>query len=315
MGRVQALASKVVEHQVGLQKLLHADHPPRFPKRARVRTPADAERLAQLVRRSWKLGDAPLESVTRTIEDHGGVVVEVHGMDRGFDGLSGIADGRIPVLVINGEPSADRRRYTLAHELGHLAMTSEGVPEQEQEPLAHRFAAAFIVPEAVARHELGARRRHLDWSELQLLKLKHGLSMQAWIRRARDLEIIGPGLYTRLFRQIGSFGWRRVEPVVYDAERPPSKLRQLVLRAVAEGCISAAEADEILRDAVALGSRAVTAGSHRGALDLLYASAEERERRLSIAAEAAAEIYAADSEVRGFDAFGEKDLHDDPSPD
>ena len=73
---------------------------------------------------------------------------------------------------------------SLAHELGHLVMDCRGVKSKEEEKLAHRFAAAFIVPAAVARRELGPRRRSLNLAELALLKGKHGLSMQGWARRA-----------------------------------------------------------------------------------------------------------------------------------
>ncbi|PXF55416.1 MAG: hypothetical protein C4B58_15095 [Deltaproteobacteria bacterium] len=64
---------------------------------------------------------------------------------------------------------------------------------KEQESLANRFAAAFIVPPAVARQELGEHRRSLSFQELGILKRKHGLSMQAWMRRAFDLGIINEG--------------------------------------------------------------------------------------------------------------------------
>ena len=117
----------------------------------------------------WGLGDAAIESMAGTIEDNGGVVVEVTGVPHGFDGLSGVAAGCHPVVVVNREALADRRRYTLAHELGHVVMTCDEVPTAAQEPLAHRFAAAFLVPSRIAVRELGERRRHLDLQELKLL--------------------------------------------------------------------------------------------------------------------------------------------------
>lgn len=304
--RVKAVAARRVEHQIRLARLL-SQASPRFPRREEVLTLADAEGLAEGVRRSWGLGEAPLESVTQTIEDHGGVVVEVPAPKTGFDGLSGVANGRHPVIVVSADAPADRRRYTLAHELGHIAMSCDHVPPREQEPYAHRFAAAFIVPARVARRELGEKRRRLDLQELKCLKARYGLSIQAWIRRAADLEIITPASYRSLCRQISALGWRRTEPVVYDAEQRPTRLRQLVLRAQAEGMISRAEAEELLIE-VARGSHQVPRGE--GPRALLYASTEEREHALSRAAESAAGDYAAHAELREFDAFGERDLHD-----
>lgn len=46
--------------------------------------------------------------------------------------------------------------------------------------------------------ELGANRTTLDVVELRLLKRKYGLSMQAWIFRAKDLGIISENEATRL---------------------------------------------------------------------------------------------------------------------
>ncbi len=211
------------------------------------------------------------------------------------------------MIVVSANAPADRRRYTLAHELGHIAMSCDHVPPREQEPYAHRFAAAFIVPARVAHRELGAKRRRLDLQELKGLKARYGLSIQAWVRRAADLEIITPASYRSLCRQISALGWRRTEPVVYDADERPTRMRQLVLRAQAEGVISRAEAEELSTEA--------TRGSHRvprgeGPRALLYGSTKERDQALSRAAESAAGDYAAQGDLREFDAFGERDLHD-----
>jgi Zn-dependent peptidase ImmA (M78 family) len=307
--RVQALAARRAENQLYVENLLGSREFPRFPKRQTLETTDDAERLAESVRRVWNLGDAPLESLTQTIEDHGGVVVEVGEVVAAFDGLSGLADGKHPVIVVNAHAPADRRRYTLAHEIGHLAMTCEEVPEREQEPLAHRFAGAFIVPARVARRELGTRRRRLDLNELVRLKAKHGLSIQAWVRRALDLEIISESVYRALCKQVGARGWRKVEPMVYDAERRPARLEQMLLRALSEGVVSSDEAEQLLPDIVRK-SKGTPAGPSRRATDLLYASDDERDRVLSRAAESAAAYYAAGEPLRDFEAYGEKDLHD-----
>ena len=79
--------------------------------------------------------------------------------------------------------------------------------------MAHRFAAALLVPADAARQELGEKRRHLAFTELGVLKEKYGLSMQAWIRRAKDLEIISESVYKSLCIQFSSKGWRKREPV------------------------------------------------------------------------------------------------------
>jgi Zn-dependent peptidase ImmA (M78 family) len=307
--RVQAIAARKVEAQLHLAQLLGQRTTPRFPSRQAVRNPDDAERLAEALRRTWNLGEAPLESLTQTIEDRGGVVVEVAEVRAGFDGLSGFANGRHPVIVVNDRAPGDRRRYTLAHELGHLAMTCDRVPGERQEPFAHRFAGAFVVPAPVARRELGARRRHLGFEELKHLKLKYGLSIQAWVRRALDLDIISESTYRSLCRQIGILGWRRTEPVVYEGERASARLQQLLLRALSEGVITRIEAEQI-QPGIAQEAEAAQAPLARRARDLLYASDADRDQAMSRAAEALTADYSTGGVLRDFDAFGEKDLHD-----
>ena len=61
--------------------------------------------------------------------------------------------------------------------------------------------------------------------------------MQAWIRRARDLEIIGDDLYRTLNMGFRQTGWNRTEPFAYEGRESPALFRRLVLRALAERMI------------------------------------------------------------------------------
>jgi Zn-dependent peptidase ImmA (M78 family) len=92
--------------------------------------------------------------VTEAIESAGGIVIELSDHD-GFDGLSGWARGSIPVVGVNESLSADRRRFDRAHELGHLCREVDDSAQAIEERLAHRFAAAFLVP---------ARPRARSWA-------------------------------------------------------------------------------------------------------------------------------------------------------
>ena len=188
--RVKSLAASEVEVFLTLRRALEPAREDVAPPQTSVRRPEDAEKAAESLRKQWRLGDQPIESVTATIEDGGGLVVETRNDDDVFDGLSGWANETVPVIVVSSDVSDDRRRFSLAHELGHLFMDVGKVDEGTEEKLAHRFAASFLVTAATARRELGMKRRHLDFRELAMLKQKHGLSMQAWILRAADLAII-----------------------------------------------------------------------------------------------------------------------------
>jgi len=120
--RVKAVAELQVEALLTLQHALEPVQEETQPPRTPVREMGDAETAAQALRDYWRLGDQPIESVTAAIEDGGGVVVEDGGEDDLFDGLSGWADETVPVVVVSSAVSDDRRRFSLAHELGHLFM-------------------------------------------------------------------------------------------------------------------------------------------------------------------------------------------------
>ncbi len=93
---------------------------------------------------------------------------------------------------------------------------------------------------------LGHRRTTLDMNELYLLKQKYGLSMQAWIFRARDLEIISPQLAERLFQRFRANHWQRQEPGKAYPSENPLRMERLIYRALVEDLISRSRAQELL---------------------------------------------------------------------
>ena len=309
--QIKAYVEEVVEHQAWLQATLYPRQSAAFPQPARVRSPEDAEAASQKLRKTWKLGDAPIDSLVEMVEDNGGFVVEYREPGIQFDGLSGKADGR-PVIVVNPGHHVHRCRYSVAHELGHVFTTCpRQLPEKEQESIAHRFAAALLVPATVAKEELGEKRRHLDFGELGVLKQKYGLSMQAWVRRAKDLEIIADSVYRSLCIEFSSRGWRQQEPVVYQGREKPKRLVQMVRRALSEGIVSPDDANRICQgcgtDPIAAVRK--VGESALSPTELLRLPRSERLQVLADAAVQAEKEYRTDRSLTDFNAFGEDDLH------
>ena len=202
----------------------------------------DVEQAASRLREAWDLGFDPIENLIQLLEDQGMMVGLVPGFDD-FDACTYLA-GAVPVIVSKFDVIGDRQRFSIAHELGHLMLKIQGDLDPEQ--AANRFAGAFLVPARTARFELGASRTDLNTSELYMLKRKYGLSMQAWIYRAKDLEIISAGAAARLFQRFRSNGWSKNEPgEVYPPEQP-ARMQQLIFRALAEDLLSRSRAQELL---------------------------------------------------------------------
>ena len=308
--RIQAFAKDRAEKQAWLQMKLYPGEDTYFPRPISVQTERDAERAAEYLRQQWCLGEAPIESVTQVFEDHGGVLIFWEEDQGEFDGLSGWVNETIPIAVVNNGVSIERRRLNLAHELGHMIMLCENLSEDEQEKLARRFAAVFLVPAKVAIHELGTKRRNIHLEELAVLKEKHGLSMQAWIMRAYELGIINQALYNSLLKALKERDCCKQECLAYVGKEEPMRLKQMVLRALAEGVISEEEALKLCPSCVCKSEAQITLppGRRYSASDLMKLSLQERDKILAEAAEKAAKDYASDEDLNGFDAYDEVDV-------
>ena len=307
--QVKAFASQVVENQLWLQELLYPQLRPNLPKSRRASSMDDAENAASNLRKSWDLDDSPIDSLTATVEDHGGVVVPCEQISQDFDGLAGTTNSGFPVAVVSMQAPNDRRRYNLAHEIGHLLLACDRVTDKVMEQLANRFASALLVPPSVARSELGSKRRRLDFRELGLLKEKYGLSIQAWVRRAMDLDIIEESQYRSLCIEISRNQRRKIEPFEFRGNETPSRLKQMTLRAFSEGVISAERAEQIIpgctEPIVASGKNPMLS-----AAEIRRLPRDQRTALLSAAAAMAESEYATNRDLTSFEAYGEDDLYD-----
>jgi Zn-dependent peptidase ImmA (M78 family) len=177
------------------------------------------------------------------LEDRGVKVMDLDGPE-GFDGLAFWADESIPVIVYSARMPGDRQRFSTAHELAHLLLEpADGV---DPEKLAHRFAGAFLFPRERVFSEIGNERRTLAMREMQILKQKYGISMQAIVFRARDLDIISEHGRRTLFRSFSARGWRKREPKPDVPQEKPVRMEQMAAMVLAEDALSKSRVAELL---------------------------------------------------------------------
>ncbi len=162
---------------------------------------------ARILRAEWRMPQGPVRSVAEWMEAAGCVIIDSDFGTRRVDGLSQWS-GTHPVVMLNIAAPTDRRRLTLAHELGHLCLHSQGVPD-DPEVEATDFAAEFLMPANLIRSQL----RNLTTGKLHDLKRYWGVSMQALIERAHRLEVITVRERTNLYKRFSAKGWRRQEPL------------------------------------------------------------------------------------------------------
>lgn len=205
-------------------------------------TAADVETAALEARRAWGLGSNPVTNLLGLLEERGIRVLEVRAI-QGFEGLSGNY-GFVPFIMVNQDFSADRVRFTAAHELGHVLC---GFPEREgAESLCHAFAAAFLLPrEAVEKALMPARRKISLW-ELKELKESYGISLQAIMYRARALGVVTARQLRNFRETVKANDWFVREPVPYVGREKATRLRRLLSYAVAESIMAPGRAAKIL---------------------------------------------------------------------
>lgn len=301
--QVESVVREALERRVRLRQLLEVDARPSLPVHSiPVKTLSDAEGAADRLRTTWSIGTDAISSVVGTLEDHQVHVIEVDASER-FDGISAVAYGEknevtAAAVVSRRNVPGERQRFNLAHELGHLVIKPlDGVDEEKA---AHRFAAAFLCPAATLRREIGPSRAFLQAGELQLLKRRFGVSIQALLYRMRDLGIIAESHYKQWCMNVNRMGWRRREPGEMAAEKP-QWLNQNVLRAVSEGLLPREDAERMLCQAMPT-DQPISLTERRAFLKL---PTEQRRRILSEQAERIAEAYAdgtaARAEIQGGD--------------
>ncbi len=178
------------------------------------------EQAAAQARRDWGISTGPIANLVALAEARGVVVAAVGDFHPGIDAFTTARASRPVMVLCSGKGVATRRRFDVAHELGHLALHDQGVEENRwQEQQAHRFASALLMPAEEIRPHLPTRGD--DLRRLEAVAKDWGASMQAILMRARDLECIGPEDHARGMRRLSAAGWRTREPVeIGPPERP-----------------------------------------------------------------------------------------------
>lgn len=191
--------------------------PPLHLHRLDVDAYGSPEEIARTLRAAWRLPSGPVANVIRILEAAGIVVVRRDLRTDAQDAVSTWQPNGNPLILINAGLPADRERFTLIHELGHLTMHE--LPSEEQEAEANRFAGEFLAPAEEIRPQLtGLTMR--DFGKLADLKMVWGMSMAALIQRARDLECISANQFKSFRIRLNQYGWSRTEPGDVPAEAP-----------------------------------------------------------------------------------------------
>lgn len=177
----------------------------------------DAAHIARLLRARWRIPSGPIDNLHAML-DARSVVVVVRDLDStAQDAFSTWPRGRAPLIVVRAGLPADRERFTLSHELGHMLM--HVLPNPEQEHQADLFAAELLMPADDIRPQLDGLTTG-DFHRLMELKAQWKVSIGALIQRAKTLELISDRQHREFRIKLSKLGWNTVEPIDLPPERP-----------------------------------------------------------------------------------------------
>jgi Zn-dependent peptidase ImmA (M78 family)/transcriptional regulator with XRE-family HTH domain len=224
--------------------------PVRLPNAASFSAYDSPSVAARDLRKEWDIGDGPLVHLVRHAEANG-IVTSVLPQTLASDlaaaapsHTAGVGNvdafstciGQRPLIGLTGAKGGLlRRRFNVAHELGHFMLHSEARPgDQQHEREAHLFAADLLMPEDAIGGELPPRP---EPSRLLPLQRRWGVSVSALAFRGRTIGKYSDSQLRRLMITLNQLGWRTNEPEDHRllAGEEPVLLRQAVELAASAG--------------------------------------------------------------------------------
>ena len=177
----------------------------------------------------------PVGNLTHILENNGIMVVLVSPPKREkFRGYSAISNKGFAIIAINSSYDGAQQRYALACELAAMLFRDVGNADLED------IVSHFLLPAADLCRELGEKRKHLSFAEIRYVCDEYSISPQMVAKRAEQKHIISHSAHQQLLRQI-----REMQHFVLPQEKP-TRLEQMVQRALADGEINEARAAELL---------------------------------------------------------------------
>lgn len=190
--------------------------------------PADA---ADALRKAWQVPTGPLPNLVALVESAGIPVILLDSFHDKHSATSHRGRWVKWIIALNASHTASRRRFSLAHDLGHIALghephnvVGEGGGPERLEAEADEFAVALLIPREDAMREL----RGADFKRLIALKQRWMVSVAFLIQQAYALGMINDAKRQSFYIQLSSLpGGRRREPGEFEAEEP-TLIRRIV---------------------------------------------------------------------------------------
>lgn len=246
-----------IEHYLEIEEIL-GKMPTEYNKVEFGKTiaePNDMVVCAQMVRMQWQLGIDPIINVQDVLEANGVKVIPINGPE-GFDGVSGMINDNIPIIVLNKNITMpERLRFTAFHELGHLlfsANISDDMSDYNKEKMCHTFGSEMLLPSNITQ-QMFAGKTKLSLNELIYLQELYGISVDAIMHKLRDINIITEKRYKNfnIRKRMSLTFAKTVEKSRFKEELKTSRYQAMVYSALAQQLITTSKAASMLGCSVA----------------------------------------------------------------
>lgn len=188
---------------------------------------ATPEQAAEEVRAQWHLADRPIADMMSLLESKGVRILSLDHRCKDVDAFCFSRDG-VSYIFVSTVKTAERQRFDLAHELGHLVLhagvLADSANSKERERQADSFASAFLMPAS------RIYTQSMNGAPVErILKAKKywQVSAMAMARRLHDLKLLSDWQYRSVVIELSQRGYRSAEPD--GIQREQSQLLRKVL--------------------------------------------------------------------------------------
>jgi Zn-dependent peptidase ImmA (M78 family)/DNA-binding XRE family transcriptional regulator len=214
---------------------------------------------ARTVRSMLGLGDEPARFLDDRLESEAGL--RIFYLDRLPESLAAFliwSDEIGACVAVNADHPVERRRWSLAHEVGHLLRDPEAgdvlddkvSSKRAGEAFPESFATELLLPAAGVQNRFADKCRsgRLSVPDLAALARYFGVSFRALVLRLEELHLLPRGIYARIIeRQVRvRAALRRPEPPYVARSNAPSPRGKLPERYI--GLAVAAYDQELLSE-------------------------------------------------------------------
>ena len=169
-----------------------------YTRRNMVVNASMARIVAQGVRKYLHISEEPIVSLQDMVERCGIKLLPI-SVPAKMDGVNFECNGHVFICYNTCSDNVERRRFTIAHELGHLLLNIPQTQIENEERLCDAFASELILPGNKLKQMLGENRHNISLQELKQIQSLFGISVDAIMYAAKSHNIITENRFKTYF--------------------------------------------------------------------------------------------------------------------